>query len=183
MTVLAHEPLFKLRIVFPLDRSYSIVETMQRGFSEADARGRVYLWMLKTVAEEFGLAYDTACKDVCHIFFAAACPIGRREQALTRRIEGKCLRLDAILPKNVAELDAIMPKMIGRTGGRARASGNAITATAPTVEFDGRDLTRWMGRYGTTWDIEQVMVARGLVREEAGDGGVRAAGGYFVKLR
>jgi hypothetical protein len=64
MTVLAHEPLFKLRVVFPLDRSYSVVEMMeQRKFSEADARARAYIWMLKTVAQEFGLAYDAACKD------------------------------------------------------------------------------------------------------------------------
>jgi len=86
VTVLAHEPLFKLRVVFPLGRSYSVVEVMKRGFSEEDVRGRVYVTMLKTVAEEFGLAYDTACKDVCHCYFAAAYPTGRREQAIARKM-------------------------------------------------------------------------------------------------
>jgi hypothetical protein len=179
MTILAHEPLFKLRVIFPLDRSYSITEMMQRKFSQADARGRVYIWMLKAVADEFGLAFDTACKDVCHIFYVAACPIGRREHAIAQEITGKCLRLDAILPKSAADLDAVLPNKCGRRNDRKAREGGT-PSTVPTVEFDGRDLTRWMGKYGLTWDVEQVMLVRGLVRDEAGSDGARPSGGYFV---
>ena len=99
----------KLRLVFVLDRPYKITEWLARGFSQEDARGRLWTAALETFAREFGLEYDTACKDVSRAYYGASCKPGMAAKAFTKRFEGKAVRLDAIVPGTTEALDAIIP--------------------------------------------------------------------------
>ena len=178
MTVLGHEPMVKLRLLFVLDRPYKITEWLQKGFSQEDARGRLWTAVLETFAREFGLSYDTSCKDVSRAYYAPSCKPGMSASAIAKRLEGKAVRLDALVPATHAALDEIVPtKGTTKTSAKPKssASGNSSFDAKEKGSFKRFNLEAWAAQYAKTFNIEDLFKTRKLVLEE------RPAGGYFVE--
>jgi hypothetical protein len=182
VSVLGHEPVAKARLVFFLDRPYKIIDWMERGFSEADARERLWPAALATFARAFGLRYDTACKDIARAFYAASCRTGAGTRVLVRKFEGKAVSLDAIVPTSPEALDRIIPpetRSKSKTSTqRSRHMPNAETETTKSkadATQTGTNLKAWAAQYAAEFNIEALFKARGLVLA------AREAGGYYVK--
>jgi hypothetical protein len=174
MAVLGHEPMVKLRLLFVLDRPYKITEWLQKGFSQEDARGRLWTAVLETFAREFGLSYDTACRDVSRAYYAASCKPGMTATAIVKRLEGKAVRLDSLVPLSPVALEAIVPP---KGAAKPKSSSTRINppSDAKKNSFQGFNLEAWAAQYAKTFNIEGVFKARELVLE------ARPAGGCYVQ--
>ena len=168
MTILGHEPMVKLRLVFVLDRPYKITEWLARGFSQEDARGRLWTAALETFAREFGLEYDTACKDVSRAYYGASCKPGMAAKAFTKRFEGKAVRLDAIVPgtqklstRSYRRRARRSPR---RSQDRARQGRNPKRRGRKSL-VRGFKLEAWAAQYATAFNIEELFKAHDLVLE------------------
>lgn len=153
VTVLGHDPMVKIRLALILDRPYVIAEMMERGFTEAHARGVVYDFVRNRVAAEFGIPHDASTKDVSRVFYAASCPPGMKDESwLVAHTDGKCIKLEALLPSR-KELDAVDPKERGSTStGQSRSADKR----KPLV-FQGIDLVAWAVQYGGTFELETAL--------------------------
>lgn len=173
VVVLGHAPLIKLRLVFTLDRPYSPVEMVRLGFSNDDARGRLWVAALRKLFGALGIPFDGAATDVARRFYAAA----RRPDAqngVVQTIPGKAVRLDAILPKTVSELDAVIPpkgKKAERPGAKAKTKSDG---KGDDYTFQGVKLKVWAAQNAKTFKAEELFTARGL------DLAPRENGGRFV---
>lgn len=169
VVVLGHAPLIKLRLVFTLDRPYSPTDMVKLGFSNDDARGRLWVAGQRNLFSALGIPFDGATTDVARRFYVAA----RRPDVapFSKRIPGKAVRLDAILPKSVSELDAVIPpksKRAERPGAKAKAKSEG---KSDDFIFQGFKLKPWAVPYAPTFKIEELFAARGLALGERSGGG------------
>lgn len=175
VTILEHGELIKLRIVLALDQPYKPIDMIERyGVSDKDARTRVWNAALKKLFDAAGVPFDVSCAtDVSRRFYKAACKTGTpADDLIAGGNPGKCVKLESILPADVAELDALVPPKAGGQRKVHTKGAKAGNERAPRVEWDGRDLTRWKGKHGKTWDGETALRNSDAYKDERSEGGI-----------
>ena len=179
VVVLGQAPVIKLRLVFTLDRPYSPVEMVKLGFSNDDARGRLWVAIQRALFSALGIPFDGSTTDVARRFYAAARRVDAKTVSVVR-IPGRAVRLDAILPTTVAELDTLIPpkgsqkKKTDRTHAKQPPQSSAQNDNED-LTFQGFNFKAWAKQYAKTFKSEELFAARGLVLA------ARDAGGCFVQ--
>ena len=162
----------KWRVWMFLDQPYLPSHAMALGFSESDARGRLWKAGLKKFFAAMNIPADVSCFDLPDAYYRAACPPHLSDKAEVVTGKGRmCISLDAIVPKTMDELDALVP---AKPQAKVKLPTNKSAVPRDTAPKK-HPLSGWMARYGKSFDVEAVMDSRGLVKSE------RPTGGKFIE--
>ena len=171
--VFGHAPVIKLRIAFTLDQPYVPCEIVQRGFSDKDARQRVWPAALALLFKALGIPYDASGTALAHRFYSASCR--HSADPYVHRIEGSAVRLESILPRSQEELDALLPRA-GKAGKSQQQRGSNDDRAPRKFVHQGFDLKAWIAQYGGSFELETALRSHPeneeIFRQERGEGGV-----------
>lgn len=146
---------------------------MQRGFSDKDARQRVWPAALTLLFRALGIPYDASGIALAHRFYSASCR--HSADPYVHRIEGSAVRLESILPKSQEELDALLPRA-GKAGKSQQQRASNGDRARRKFSHQGFDLNVWIAQYGRTFELEAALRSHPaneeLFRQERGEGGV-----------